>query len=698
MCGIFGIIERDSSIDPQHIQDSVRRLLLLSESRGREASGLAISSPKEIGVLKRPYPASTLIKQREFSHFFRDHISAFSSNGSTSKSAEGLSYALIGHSRLVTNGAQAVHENNQPVIASNTVGIHNGIIVNDETLWSEHPELSKSSEVDSEVLLALIEKHYQEGNSLEEATRRTFQEIQGAASIATLFREFNVVLLATNNGSLYAAIDPNSTRIVFASEESILKNFLRSKEGRRLYEAFPTIRRVQPGEGCLIDLDSPHHYFFSIDPKKLPPEQHRLHQSPAQFEIERSANGRTIRDLFNGAQENTRKSPPSTPQRGVLPPVPQSFEQHVEERATAVQKLRRCTRCVLPETMPFITFNTSGVCSYCENYQKIQLKGEEALGKYVATFRKNNGEPDCCIALSGGRDSTYGLHYAKEVLGLNPIAYTYDWGMVTDLARRNISRICGQLGVEHILVSADIKWKRENIRKNVSAWLNKPDLGMIPLFMAGDKHFYYHANRLAKETGVEKIVFCENLLETTSFKTGFTGIPPLFGTENTITLRSLDKLKLAGYYGKRFLTNPGYWNSSLIDTFAAYCSYYVIPHDYFFLFQYIEWEENEIMGVLNNTYDWEVASDTTSTWRIGDGTASFYNYIYFNVAGFTENDTFRSNQIREGQISREEGIEFITRENLPRWDTIREYCALIGVDFEHAIRRINEMKPLFCAA
>ena len=30
---------------------------------------------------------------------------------------------------------------------------------------------------------------------------------------------------------------------------------------------------------------------------------------------------------------------------------------------------------------------------------------------------------------------------ALTELGLDPIAYTYDWGMVTDLARRNVSRI-----------------------------------------------------------------------------------------------------------------------------------------------------------------------------------------------------------------------------------------------------------------
>ena len=35
-------------------------------------------------------------------------------------------------------------------------------------------------------------------------------------------------------------------------------------------------------------------------------------------------------------------------------------------------------------------------------------------------------------------------------MGLNPIALTYDWGMGTDLANRNIKRICGKLGVRNV--------------------------------------------------------------------------------------------------------------------------------------------------------------------------------------------------------------------------------------------------------
>ena len=35
--------------------------------------------------------------------------------------------------------------------------------------------------------------------------------------------------------------------------------------------------------------------------------------------------------------------------------------------------LKRCTNCILPETMPFIEFNSKGVCNYCENYKNTRL-------------------------------------------------------------------------------------------------------------------------------------------------------------------------------------------------------------------------------------------------------------------------------------------------------------------------------------
>jgi len=156
-----------------------------------------------------------------------------------------------------------------------------------------------------------------------------------------------------------------------------------------------------------------------------------------------------------------------------------------------------------------------------------------------------------------------------------------------------------------------------------------------------------------------------------------------------------DCARLARYYAGQFLKNPAYWNASLWDTLFAYVSFYLLKHDYFWFFDYIPWDERVIDRTLREEYDWETASDTGTTWRIGDGTAAFYNYIYHTVAGFTENDTFRSNQVREGIMTRAEALAHVERDNMPRYESIREYAQLVGIDFGEVIRVVNAMPKRF---
>ncbi len=115
--------------------------------------------------------------------------------------------------------------------------------------------------------------------------------------------------------------------------------------------------------------------------------------------------------------------------------------------------------------------------------KKSQIRSFDELNALVKPYRNKNGKTDCIVPFSGGRDSTFVLHIVKKELGLNPIAFTYDWGMVTDLARRNIARVCGKLGVENIIVSADIHWKRQNITKNLKAWIQEARFGYDTPFL-----------------------------------------------------------------------------------------------------------------------------------------------------------------------------------------------------------------------
>ena len=358
--------------------------------------------------------------------------------------------------------------------------------------------------------------------------------------------------------------------------------------------------------------------------------------------------------------------------------------------------IKRCTKCILPETMPYISFDDQGVCNYCRNYKlRNNPKPKEELFELVDPYRRKQGI-DCIVPFSGGRDSCYGLHLIVEELKMKPVTYTYDWGMVTDLGRRNISRMCSKLGVENIIIAADISKKRRNIRLNLEAWLKSPHLGMMAMLTAGDKHFFRHVETVKKQTGIDLNLWGVNPLEVTHFKTGFLDIPPDFEEKRVYSHGITKQLRYHYKRTKAMLESPGYFNRSLWDTLSGeYYRSFTNKKDYYHIFDYWRWDEKEVDNTLLGEYEWEKAPDTSTTWRIGDGTAALYNYIYYTVAGFTEHDTFRSNQIREGDISRDEALMLVECENKPRYQNIRWYLDALGMDYVEVISAINKIPKMY---
>jgi hypothetical protein len=641
----------------------------MSESRGREASGAVFLDNQTLKVAKHAIAASDLIRRTAWKEAAR---LAFSEH-------QEQAHAVLGHSRLVTNGGAHVHDNNQPVVAAGMVGIHNGIVTNVDDLWQKHAKLDRTCEIDTAVLFALLRKFIDDGLDLSAATRAVFSEIEGGASIAVTFTDSDRVLLATNTGSLYTSLNESGKSLIFASERFILEQVV-SRLGSSSGFELSSVAHMKAGCGIVIDLLTLEHTPFSL-----------TGDDAIAF-----GNRPEFRQIVDISPMQSAERPVRLPGEGPYF-LPSRFVDRYPQHRDAIAHIRRCSKCILPETMPFIEFDQDYVCNYCRYYRPIEFKGSDALKAEMERYRRTDGRPDCLVTFSGGRDSSYGVHFVKNELKMNPVTYTYDWGMVTDLARRNQMRICGKLGIEHILVSADIAHKRGNIRRNVTAWLREPNLGTVPLFMAGDKQYFYYANKVGRQTGCKVIVLCENMLETTRFKAGFCGIAPRHSTEHTYTLTIYDKAKMAMYYGWQYLTNPAYLNRSMLDTVKAFGSYYVMNHPYLNLFSYLPWDEDEINNTLIDRYKWETSSDTDSTWRIGDGTAAFYNYIYYTMAGFTENDTFRSNQVREGMITRDEALARSHKENEPRYESMQWYCDIIGVDFYNAVDRINCALKLYDA-
>lgn len=655
-------------------------LFMLSESRGKEASGIVLKTDALISILKEPVAAHQLIQSEKYHHLF-------TALGQKETGTACTPLAFFGHSRLVTNGRSELNANNQPVGKNGAVGVHNGIIVNDAALWKGHPELRKSFDVDTEVFLALLQQYRKQNIPLVPSIQQTFSEIEGSASIAVLFDDIPSIAFGTNTGSLYFCKSFGGNEFIFASEMFILKQIIGNIPSDTRFDP-DTICQVKAGRGYLLHTETLEGWDFPLNgqlPAALPTVTSG--SSPVQ-----------IQDLSPASPSPPPSSTDHILSSDVKARMTETWENLYQEEGS----LRRCTRCLLPETLPFITFDEEGVCTYCRQYEKqgSRVEGEEALKKILGQYRTADGGLDCLVGFSGGRDSSYGLYYLKKHEGMNPLTFIYDWGMVTDLARRNQARVCGILGIEQIVVSADIRKKREYIRKNLEAWLRKPDLGMVTILMAGDKEFYRYFHKIRKETGVKLFVFCGGYVgeeATGIFKLGFCGVNR---NEDAAAHRMTgisikNKMKLLWHYMKNYLTNPAYFNSSILDTLLAFYWSYLLPDDYVYLYRYLPWDEHTILSTIQKEFDWELETDTIATWRTDDGTAALYNYIYLTMAGFTEFDVIRSQQVREGKLTREEAYDLIKKENLPRFASIEWYADVVGVDANRLIATINSASRLY---
>src|SRR3954447_6803842 len=124
---------------------------------------------------------------------------------------------------------------------------------------------------------------------------------------------------------------------------------------------------------------------------------------------------------------------------------------------------RVCTRCVMSDTDPDITFDAEGHCNHCTDYLE-RLAGltyspersEPQLAAIVERIKAagRGKEYDCVMGISGGVDSSY-VGYVAKSLGLRPLAVHMDNGWDSDTAARNIKNVARTLGIDYQSVVLD---------------------------------------------------------------------------------------------------------------------------------------------------------------------------------------------------------------------------------------------------
>jgi len=128
--------------------------------------------------------------------------------------------------------------------------------------------------------------------------------------------------------------------------------------------------------------------------------------------------------------------------------------------------MKRCIRCVLPETFPGIQFDEDGLCQHCrrqldpERRQELCAQMRQRFESMVVEVRREPGY-HCLVSWSGGKDSTYTLWLMRHEYGLRVLAMTFDNGFVSPAAFANMRSVSDQLGVDHVIIRPGFPFLRQ---------------------------------------------------------------------------------------------------------------------------------------------------------------------------------------------------------------------------------------------
>ena len=221
---------------------------------------------------------------------------------------------------------------------------------------------------------------------------------------------------------------------------------------------------------------------------------------------------------------------------------------------------------------------------------------------------------------------------------------------------------------------------------------------MLPIIQVGDKGFYDYGRKLSQEFDVKLVVHCTGYqLEQREFFLGFAGInQKLKNNQRMYSYNLLNKFKMLYWYSLQFILNPAYFNLALLDNFDGFLASFVRKDDFLHLYNYEPWNEKEIIKTLTEEYGWQNdISYGKNQWRMGDGQTAFNNFVYYTLAGFSEYDNFRSNQIREGIISRNEALKLCEEDNKVKYETLKNFSEVIGFNLDNVLSKITSLEKLY---
>ena len=331
------------------------------------------------------------------------------------------------------------------------------------------------------------------------------------------------------------------------------------------------------------------------------------------------------------------------------------------------KEVKWCKRCVISNQRPRIIFNDEGVCSGCLNTDyknnKVDWESrEKELVELLNKHRRSDGYWDVIVPSSGGKDSGFVAHQLRYKYNMNPLTVTWAPLKYTEIGWTNLQEKINS-GLTNMLCTPNGNLQRKLAR------LCFEELGdAFHVFVLGQISYPF---QLAVKLGVPLVFYGENGEAEYAGDPEFAEKPFKPATEwvrqhfKGVTFKELLEY---GLKHKNYINEDDYCDADLIF-------YEPPPLDemekagidgkYFFSY-YHKWtpQENYYYCVENTGFkpNPERTEGTYSKYAsLDDKMDGFHYYLRYIKFGLGRCMEDAAHEIRDGHITREEGIALMKR-------------------------------------
>lgn len=338
-----------------------------------------------------------------------------------------------------------------------------------------------------------------------------------------------------------------------------------------------------------------------------------------------------------------------------------------------------CSRCILPDTTPNISFDKESVCNFCRTFDKARKKDKKidpiiSEQKMLDILRVDSKKyPHDCICLySGGKDSTFMLYQLVKIYKLRVLAFTLDNYFLAPEAHENIKRVVNAIEVEHIFCRPDFELVKELIKASISE-SHRMKIAKELSFMIGFicwpcfTMISQYAIKTALKKNIPNIVIGTTPGQLRQKRYNLVSkYKDTFDSYRSMNLPMLKLLKLVGYKKGQSI-----FKLTLKEKVKA-LRVKLVP-----FYEYIPYDEERVIKTIEKELGWQRPKNTDSC-STNCELNTLGIALHLQRYGIHPYVIPLAHDIREGILKREDALKAINE--LPKFDIAKNIAAKLGIN------------------